>query len=178
METHISSLTRRDFLKLAVYGMLGLSLPGFPSSNVPQTNYFDLRGRVIEKSLWMYEEPSLQSNRVEMFWRDLIIPLTGAAISEDEEAYNRVWYEVDGKGYVYSGSVQPVDTVLNQPVRAVPSSGLLGEITVPFSDAHEEPDTSTKVAHRLYYETVHWITQTATDTGGKTWYRLLDDKFD
>ena len=126
----------------------------------------------------MYDEPSLQSKRVEMFWRDLIVPLTGAAISEDEEAYNRVWYEVDGKGYVYSGSVQPVNTVLNQPVRDVPPSGLLGEITVPFSDAHEEPDTATKVAHRLYYETVHWITDTATGADGKTWYRLLDDKFD
>ena len=116
MQTPISALSRRDFLKLAGYGMLGLSLPDFPRSLFTQTYYSDLQGRVIEKSLWMYDEPSLQSNRVEMYWQDLIIPLTGAAISEDDEAYNRVWYEVDGKGYVYSGSVQPVSTVLNQPV--------------------------------------------------------------
>ena len=178
MQAPISSLSRRDFLKLAGYGMLGVSLPDLPRSLFTQTYYSNLQGRVIEKSLWMYDEPSTQANRVEMYWRDLIIPLTGAAISENEEAYNRVWYEVDGKGFVYSGSVQPVSTALNQPVSEVPPSGLLGEITVPFTDAHEEPDAAAKVAHRLYYETVHWITKRTTDPDGHAWYCLLDDKFD
>ena len=178
METPISALSRRDFLKLAGYGMLGLSLPDFSSSSLTQPFYSDLQGRVIEKSLWLHAEPSMQANRVELYWRDLVIPLTGAAISEDDEAYNRVWYEVDGKGYVYSGSVQPVSTVLNQPVSDVPPSGLLGEITVPFTDAHEEPDVAAKVAHRLYYETVHWITKRSTGPDGHAWYCLLDDKFD
>jgi len=176
MDMPIGEFSRRDFLKLAGYGMLGLLLPDLPRSHITQTYYSDLQGRVTEGSLWMYDAPSPESNRVEMYWRDLVIPLTGAAISEDEAAYNRVWYEVDGKGFVYSGSVQPVNTVLNRPVRDVPPSGLLGEITVPFTDAHEEPDATAKVAHRLYYETVHWITQTAIGADGKTWYRLLDDK--
>ncbi len=178
METPISALSRRDFLKLAGYGMLGLSLPDFSRSDFTQTFYSDLQGRVIAKSLWMYDEPSPQSNRIEMYWRDLVVPLTGAAISEDEEAHNRVWYEIDGRGYVYSGSVQPVKTVLNQPVSEVPPDGLLGEISVPFTDAHEEPDAASKAAQRLYYETVHWITKTTNDADGKTWYRLLDDKWD
>lgn len=178
MGTSIGALTRRDFLKLAGYGVLGLVLPDFPRSIFTQPFYSDLQGRVIEKSLWMYAKPSLQSDRVEMYWRDLIIPLTGAAVSEDEEAYNRVWYEVDGKGFVYSGGVQPVRTILNKPVEDVPLNGLLGEISVPFTDAHEEPDVATKVAQRLYYETVHWITQTTIGADGQTWYCLLDDKFD
>ena len=177
MQSPISALSRRDFLKLAGYGMLGLSLPDFSHNFISQAFDSDLQGRITEKSLWMYDEPSSKSNRVEMYWRDLIIPLTGAAISDDEEAYNRVWYEVDGKGYVYSGSVQPVDTVLNDPVSEVPPSGLLGEISVPFSDAHEEPDASTAVVQRLYYETVHWITETAIGADGQTWYCLLDDKW-
>jgi lipoprotein-anchoring transpeptidase ErfK/SrfK len=178
MSSPLSSLTRRDFLKLAGTGILGLSLPGFSRSPFTQTYYSDLQGRVIDKSLWMYDEPSLESKRVGMYWRDLIVPLTGAAISGDESAHNRVWYEVDGKGYVYSGSVQPVRTLLNKPVNDVPPSGLLGEISVPFTDAHEEPDADSKVAHRLYYETVHWITKTSTGADGQTWYCLLDDKFD
>jgi lipoprotein-anchoring transpeptidase ErfK/SrfK len=133
---------------------------------------------VTDKVLWSYDAPSEQANRVEMYWRDLVVPLSGAAISENEEAYNRVWYEVEEKSYVYSGGVQPVITLLNEPVSEVPPSGLLGEITVPFTDAHEEPDVSTKVAHRLYFETVHWITQTVIGADGKAWYRLLDDKLD
>lgn len=178
METPINALSRRDFLKLAGYGMLGLSLPDFSRSNFSQTFYSDLQGRVIAKSLWMYDEPSPQSKRIEMYWRDLVVPLTGAAISDDKEAHNRVWYEVDGRGYVYSGSVQPVKTVLNQPVSEVPPNGLLGEISVPFTDAHEKPDAASNVAHRLYYETVHWITKSTIDAGGQAWYRLLDDKWD
>lgn len=176
MGSPLNALSRRDFLKLAGYGLLGLSLPDFPHT-VNQNYYSNLQGRVIEKSLWMYDEPSFQAKRIEMFWKDLVIPLTGAAISEDENAHNRVWYEVDGKGYVYSGDVQPVSTLLNTPVSEVPSSGLLGEISVPFSDAHIEVDTTSEVVYRLYYETVHWITKVITSENGQIWYRLLDDKW-
>jgi lipoprotein-anchoring transpeptidase ErfK/SrfK len=178
MESPLSTLSRRDFLKLAGYGMLGLSLPNFPRRLSTQIFDPDLQGRVIEGSLWMYDEPSSDSKRVELYWHDLIVPLSGAAISADEDAYNRVWYQVDGKGYVYSGSVQPVRTQLNQAVDEVPPAGLLGEISVPFTDAHEEPDTATEVLQRLYYETVHWITRAEIGADGRTWYRLLDDKFD
>jgi lipoprotein-anchoring transpeptidase ErfK/SrfK len=177
METPIGELSRRDFLKLAGYGMLGLSLPNFSPRLFAQAFDANLQGRITENLLWMYNEPSPKSDQVEMYWRDLVIPITGAAISEDEEAYNRVWYEVDGNGYVYSGGVQPVATLLNDPVSEVPPDGLLGEISVPFTDAHEEPDTGSPVAHRLYYETVHWITESVVGADGQTWYRLLDDKF-
>jgi lipoprotein-anchoring transpeptidase ErfK/SrfK len=176
MQPPISAISRRDFLKLAGYSMLGLTLPDFSQTFKTQTFDADLQGRVIEKSLWMYSEPTPESERVEMFWRDLVVPLTGAAISEDEEAYNRVWYEVDSKGYVYSGSIQPVNALLNNPVSEVPASGLLGEVSVPFTDAHEEPDADSPVAHRLYYETVHWITDSVIGADGEAWYRLLDDK--
>lgn len=177
MNPLLSAISRRDFLKLTGYGMLGLSLPDFSQKFTSQSFDDDLQGRITEKSLWMYAEPSTESEKVEMYWRDLVIPLTGAAISEDEEAYNRVWYEVDDQGYVYSGGVQPVNTVLNDPVSDVPPNGLLGEITVPFTDVHEEPDAEAAVVHRLYYETVHWITDVVIGADGETWYRLLDDKW-
>jgi len=177
MQSPLSALSRRDFLKLAGYGMLGVSLPDFSQTFSVQTFDTNLEGRVTEKSLWMYAEPSSKSERVEMYWRDLVVSLTGAAISPDEEAYNRVWYEVEGKGYVYSGGVQPVETLLNEPVSEVPLRGLLGEISVPFTDAHEEPDANTPVTHRMYYETVHWITDSVIGADGQAWYRLLDDKW-
>jgi lipoprotein-anchoring transpeptidase ErfK/SrfK len=178
MGSPINALSRRDFLKLASYGILGLALPDFSPNSLVQPFDTNLEGRVTEKSLWMYDEPSSKSKRVEMYWRDLVIPISGAAISEDEEAYNRVWYAVGDKGYVYSGSVQPVVTLLNDPVSEVPPDGLLGEISVPFTDAHEDPDDSTPVTHRLYYETVHWITDSVIGSDGQAWYRLLDDKWE
>ena len=178
METPLSAFSRRDFLKMAGYGLLGLSLPDLSQSFNKQSFGTDLQGRITEKSLWMYDEPSLKSKRVEMYWRDLILPLSGAALSDDKEAYNRIWYEVGEEGYVYSGGVQLVETLLNEPVSEVPPGGLLGEISVPFADAHEEPDTSSAVAQRLYFETVHWITEVAAGSDGQAWYRLLDDKWD
>jgi lipoprotein-anchoring transpeptidase ErfK/SrfK len=178
MQLSINALSRRDFLKLTSYGILGLALPDFSQNFLVQPFDTNLQGRVTEKSLWMYDEPSSQSKRVEIYWRDLVIPISGAAISEDEEAYNRVWYEVGDKGYVYSGNVQPVVTLLNDPINDIPPEGLLGEISVPFTDAHEEPDASTSVTHRLYYETVHWITDSVIGTDGQAWYRLLDDKWE
>lgn len=177
MDTPISAFTRRDFLKLAGYGLLGLSIPDFSHNLFKRSFEADLQGRITEKLLWMYDEPSSKSNRVEMYWRDLILPLSGAALSDDAEAYNRIWYEVDGQGYVYSGSIQPVVTLLNDPVSEVPPGGLLGEVSVPYTDAHEEPDVSSTVAQRLYFETVHWLTEAAVGADGQTWYRLLDDKW-
>lgn len=177
METPLSACSRRDFLKLAGYGLLGLS---FPSSSQTHSKHFfedGLQGRVTDKSLWMHEEPTAKSNRVEMYWQDLVVPLSGAALSDDEEAYNRIWYEVDGRGYVYSGGIQPVMTLLNRPASEVPPGGLLGEISVPFTDAHEEPDPATPVAQRLYFETVHWIMGASAGEDGETWYRLMDDKW-
>jgi lipoprotein-anchoring transpeptidase ErfK/SrfK len=178
MDTPSSAFSRRDFLKLAGYGLLGLAFPDFSLTFSNQTFDSGLQGRITEKSLWMYAEPNTKSERVEMYWRDLVIPLTGAAISDDAEAYNRVWYEVEKQGYVYSGGVQPVATLLNNPVVEVPPGGLLGEISVPFTDAHKEPDTDTGVVQRLYFETVHWVTDSVTGLDGRVWYRLLDDKWD
>lgn len=168
--------SRRDFLKLSGYGLLGLLAPDFSWPGLTQGFDQNLQGRVTSNTLWLYGEPSYQSERIEMYWRDVVFSLTGAAISEDESAYNRIWYEVDGRGYVYSGSVQPVRTVLYEPELQIPSGGLLGEISVPFTDAHEEPDTKTSVVHRMYYETVHWINGQAVGTDGQIWYKLLDDK--
>jgi len=175
MNAPFNMLSRRDFLKLAGCGLLGLATPDLsPFLQNPDTK---LQGRITDNTLWSHDEPSQDARRIEMYWRDLVIPITGAVISEDEKAHNRIWYEVQDQGYVYSGGVQPVQTLLNQPVEEIPTRGLLGEISVPYTDAHEEPDPDNAVAHRLYYETVHWIVGKAIGADGQTWYRLLDDKW-
>jgi lipoprotein-anchoring transpeptidase ErfK/SrfK len=175
MNAPTNMLSRRDFLRLAGCGMLGMAIPDL--SPFLQNTETELQGRITDNTLWSHAEPSQNAGRVEMYWRDLVIPITGAVVSEDEDAHNRIWYEVEKQGYVYSGGVQPVQTHLNQPVQEIPARGLLGEISVPYTDAHEEPDPDAAVAHRLYYETVHWIMGKTIGADGQTWYRLLDDKW-
>jgi hypothetical protein len=113
-----------------------------------------------------------------MYWRDLLFNIVGTALDEDTEAYNRVWYETEDGSYLYSGWVQPVRTLLNEPFTgSFPLDGLLGEISVPFTDAYEWADITSKVKYRLYYETTHWALASARGPDGNVWYQLLDDKY-
>jgi lipoprotein-anchoring transpeptidase ErfK/SrfK len=171
------NLSRRDFLKLSGYGLMGMLLPSL-RLHLPQQDGFDnLQGRVTDRIIWTYDAPDFKAKKLKLHWRDLIVPITNTTISDDESAYNRVWYEVQGGGYVYSGSIQPVRTILNEP-KQISLKGALGEVSVPYTDAREEPNANTKVVYRLYYETTHWIEASAIDPAdGSIWYYLLDDKF-
>jgi lipoprotein-anchoring transpeptidase ErfK/SrfK len=170
-------LSRRDFLKLGGYGLMGIFLQNLPSYFPQQDDFVNLQGRMIDRTVWTYEEPNLKSRRVKLYWHDLVIPITNTTIGEDESAYNRVWYQLEDGGYAYSGGIQPVRTILNQP-QQIPARGALGEVSVPYTDAYIEADSNTDFAYRLYYETVHWVTGVVTGTDRNIWYRLLDDKFD
>lgn len=171
-----SYFSRRDFLKLSGYGLMGMFLPNLSLN--PSNDIFDtLLGRVIDRSLWSYDEPDRKSKRKKLYWHDLTLRITNSTISEDVNAYNRVWYEVEEGGYVYSGSIQPVRTVLNEP-KLVSLDGALGEVSVPFTDAHLEANPNSELVYRLYYETVHWVTASAVLSDGSIWYALLDDKFE
>src|SRR6266516_7625426 len=95
-----SSFSRRDFLKLTGYGLLGMFLPNLPL-NFPQTDDFDnLQGRVTDRFIWSYSDPNFKAKRKRLYWRDLVMSITNTTIGEDETAYNRVWYEVDYGGYI------------------------------------------------------------------------------
>ena len=162
---------------LGGYSLMGMILKDLPSRFPQQDNFVNLQGRMIDHTVWTYEEPSLKSRRVKLYWHDLVIPITNTTIGEDKSAYNRVWYQLEEAGYAYSGEIQPVRTILNQP-QQIPARGALGEVSVPYTDAYMEADANSDFAYRLYYETVHWVSGAVTGTDRTIWYRLLDDKFD
>lgn len=183
MDDPTRGLSRRDFLKLSGLGLLGLIIPGRPLSffsdlGPDAASEPPLQGRVVSGVLWAYDIPSTKGKRVKLYWRDLIVNIDSTAIDEDASAYNRIWYRLEDGSYLYSGWVQPVHTILNEPVAAFPNEGLLGEISVPFTDAYQSPDPASKVKYRLYYETTHWVLESVAGPDGSAWYRLLDDKFD
>lgn len=172
-----TNFSRREFLKLTGLSFAGLFLPNsFQRHN--QDDIFDnLQGRVLDRTLWSYDAPSFKGKRQKIYWRDLVLNIANTTISDDQKAYNRIWYETEDGGYVYSGSVQPVRTILNQP-RPITLQGALGEISVPFTDAYLSLDANAPVVYRLYYETVHWVTASALHpVDGSMWYVLMDDKF-
>jgi lipoprotein-anchoring transpeptidase ErfK/SrfK len=169
--------SRRDFLKLSGYGLMGIFLPELSSQLSQQDEFSNLQGRIIDRIVWAHEEPNSKSKRTKLYWHDLVVPITNTTVSDDESAYNRIWYELEDGGYAYSGGIQPVRTILNKP-QQIPTRGVLGEVSVPYTDAYLEADTNSDLMYRLYFETVHWVAGAVDSTDGSIWYRLLDDKFD
>jgi lipoprotein-anchoring transpeptidase ErfK/SrfK len=169
--------SRRDFLKLGSYGLMGIFLPDLSAHLPRQDDFASLQGRIIDRIVWAYDEPDSKSKRAKLYWHDLVVPITNTTIGDDEAAYNRVWYELEEGGYAYSGGIQPVRTILNKP-QQIPTRGVLGEVSVPFTDAYLGAETSSDLIYRLYYETVHWVAGAVDSTEGSVWYRLLDDKYD
>ena len=172
-----SIFSRRDFLKLSGYSLMGLCLPAFASYLPPQDEFTNLQGRIIDRLVWAHDEPHTNSKRSKLYWHDLVVPITNTTLSDDESAYNRVWYQLEDGGYAYSGGIQPVRTILNQPAE-IPTRGALGEVSVPYADAYSEADPSSDFIYRLYYETVHWVMSAVDSSDGSLWYQLLDDKYD
>jgi hypothetical protein len=173
------ALTRRDFLKLGGLGLLGMLTPSLPLQAL-EDPFKGISGRVASPVLWTYNRPSTNGERVKMYWRDLILPISGVTVNEEEpEAYNRIWYQVGENAFAYSGNIQPVRTLLNPPSLNIPAAGRLAEVTVPYTDALTQPDPQAKVGYRIYYETVHWVLSAVkSQADGETWYEILDDKWD
>ena len=155
---------------------MGMVLPALPLRELQQDEFSNLQGRVIERTIWSHDAPDTKSGKRKLYWHDLVLPIANTAISSDETAYNRIWYELKEGGYVYSGGIQPVRTLLNQP-QQISLKGTLGEVSVPFTDARSSLDDNADVLYRLYYETVHWVKASGISSrDGSVWYYLLDDK--
>jgi lipoprotein-anchoring transpeptidase ErfK/SrfK len=135
------------------------------------------QGRVTTPTLNAYDTPALTGQVVKAYGRDFILPIIGILISEDETAYNRVWYKVSEGCYVYSGAIQPVRTLLNPQVSILPLEGALAEVTVPYTDARWNAGKEKEVAYRFYYETTHWVVGLVQDDSGNPWYKVYDDKW-
>ena len=171
-------LSRRDFLKLSALSLLGLALPRrlgrrSLSTALPPGQ----QGRVAWDKVTLHRLPSTASVRLRTYWRDDVFPITHAVIGDGEPSYNRIWYYVPGEGYVHSGPIQPVRTVLQEP-HPVPPGGVLAEVTVPYTDACWDPAPHARLAYRLYYATLHRVIAVVRGADDQAWYEIQDDKWD
>jgi hypothetical protein len=168
------TLSRREFLKVSGMGLLSFFLPLMPyRQEVTQEE----QGRILEYDVFLYETTSFQSKVRKKLWKDMVFPISEVTVGDGEPSFNRIWYSVNGEGFVHSGSVQPVKTILNEVGSDIPETGVLAEVTVPFTDAHWRPDKQFAVAYRLYYETTHWVSGLVYDKAGQPWYRIAEDKW-
>lgn len=171
----MTGLTRREFLRLTSFGIIGWAATPLRSLTAPEAPQL---GRVAVAKAGVYEQASFRSRHLKTYWKDMVLPINAATLGDDEPAHNRIWYRIAHEGYVHSGVIQPVQTRINSPVESLPSKGALAEVTVPYTDVHWGPGKNFPFAYRFYYETTHWVTALVQDRGGEPWYQVLDDKWD
>jgi hypothetical protein len=193
-----SPLSRREFLKLSGTGLFGLLLSplGFslaiteisedqrfqgvkPIYQADLRNlYPDQQGRVVETKATLYNTPSLSGKKIKDIWQDSVIPITNVTVGDDSIPFNRIWYHIGDEGYIHSGVIQPVRTLINPPIANIPAEGSLAEVTVPFTDARWGPDKDQLFAYRYYYGTTHWVIGLEHEGHLGYWYRVMDDKWE
>ncbi len=183
MTTKNHSLSRRSFLKLGALSLAACALrpapspggwlrpypPGEPDEKI-------MLGRVTRRSIPVYLLPDEQSRPLGRLERDALVYLFEEVQSPAGPAHNPRWYRVEG-GYVHSAYIQRVDRLrLNTTLGAVPECGLLGEITMPYSQAYRINNYGDwRKVYRLYFGSQHWITSILDDEAGLRWYGVTDE---
>ncbi len=168
-------LSRREFIKLTGGALLGFFLSDLPLDNV-QAAHPPLQGRVVYRSLIVRDAPAFSGMQINSILRDRTVDIIDQVFGGAEGDYNRIWYKLGNGSFVYSGGVQPVNTQLNHLVPDIPSTGVLGEITIPFADSFWAINRSPSPGPRLYYGSTHWIDGLVTDQrDGTLWYKAYDN---
>jgi hypothetical protein len=182
----LAHLSRREFLKLSGAGLLSLfwlpfldKVERYTRLNEPAAAQGPAirLGRCVDDNVEVYDRPTFSGKLRRAYWRDVVLKIEEVTIGDNVPAYNRVWYRVNGEGYAHSGKIQPVDLVINKVERSVPSYGRLARVTVPYTDTIRNLKRTDEMAYRLYYDTVHWVTNVTVDADKHTRYELYDDKF-
>jgi hypothetical protein len=175
----LTSVTRKDFLKLSLLGFLGAGFspgPSLPGSRKTR----GIIGRIAadEKVIYIYKEPDYESEVVRKTSFDELLHLYYELEIQDGDHPLAYWYRVWG-GYLPGVYVQHTRYRLNQPVDDISDCGNLAEVTVPYTEAYSFSEyQGWKKKYRLYYETTHWITGVKPGPDKKLWYELTSQLSD
>jgi len=165
-------ISRREFLKIGGGSILASIIPSIQATESVPEQF----GRVLDMNAKIYSIPSLRGHEIRSLVKDEVIPITAITLGDQATHANQVWYDSDGEGYVHSSAVQPVNVRLNKVPAHIPETGVLAQVSVPYTDAFLGPGKEYSFAFRLYYETTHWIHGIKRGINGESWYRILDDK--
>lgn len=168
-------LSRRDFLKLSGAGLLGAFLAELRLERAFASTA--AQGRMTQSGIYLYSEPSFKARTSHIFGKDEVVNITGEADGDVGNPYNKKWYQLNNEGYTYSGWVQPVETNYQKSIFQIPTSGQLGEVTVPFTVTHLSPAFWADHGYRIYYGTTHWVTGVSVNRYEKgVWYEIYDSE--
>lgn len=172
----LNQLTRRDFLKLTASGALGLVLSELGLNHAfaaPPAS----KGLALFSGVPIYDAPKVNANKVDLIGKDKVVDLLDEVQGEYfDNIHNTTWYVVDG-GYVHSAPVMPVEMNYQKPVYEIPAEGQLAEVSTGYSLTYRSPFSRASNAHRIYYESTHWVKKVIVARDEKTvWYEIYDNE--
>ena len=174
----MKALSRRDFLKLSGTAFASPLLPRSwrsPQANNPIEWLAGVPlGRVTPKRIRLVSRPHPDGERLDYKYQDDIFQVLRSVVGTGFYPHNHVWFETPD-GYAYSSWVQPVRFDPNEPLPVVSGEGIYVELSVPYSDAHAEPDPEAPLVYRLYYSSAYQINDRVAAADGSVWYRLNDE---
>lgn len=174
--TMINDVSRRNFLKTSCAVIGGIFTTKYPHRPVADEWDGPLGlGRVTANFINIYEQPDFNSTRISKLERDNLVWLFEEFTSSFGPNHNPIWY-LTKNGYAHSGYIQRIDQkIINQPLVQIPESGILGEITVPYTSSFRFTRLDGwQPLYRLYYQSLHWVTGIDEGPDGRPWYRLTD----
>ncbi len=170
----MTNLTRREFLKLGGATLAGVTFLPLPPRDQTARQEGHL-GRITDWSVRVRAEPDYHAPTVRYQRLDDTVTYFEEVKAEGRNPHNPVWFRVIG-GYIYSSYVQPVEVHLNTPLQHIPSEGLWGEISIPYTDARYRPSPDAYRIYRMRYSSVHRIAEAVWGTDHRLWYRLHDSQ--
>jgi len=166
-------LTRRDFIRLGGAALAGIALRPLPLADRIRSHHS--LGRVATGSAWVREEPSQRAAIVRRLRIDDTVAVFEEVEAEGINPHNPIWFRLID-GYIYSSSVQPVERALNRPLQDIPPGGLLGEVSVPYTDARYSPSPRASRSYRLRYSSAYRIAEAVVGEDHRIWYRVHESQ--
>ena len=174
--------SRRDFIKFSALASAG-ALIDFRSGN--ETTLFKrfeqsetgLLGRVFKDGTASYSDPSVVAQQIALHNYNDVLTLRDTIIKKSDQAVNEVWYRLDDDSFIHSHDVQLVENQLNAPQSKISSSGLLAEVTVPFTDAWNSSTNGKKSNQIFFYGSTHWVYGLGEDKEKNFYYLVKEDRW-
>ena len=166
-------ISRREFLKISALGLTSLAFR--PTYDFGELADSEKIARVATESVSVYSQPDDKSTIKFQRFRDEIVNIYYEVISDKSPEYNPLWYRVWG-GYIHCAHMQRVHIRVN-PVPDKLNEGIhLAEITVPYAQSFlQRKQGEWTPIYRLYFGTLHWISEIVDGPDGKPWYRIKDE---
>jgi hypothetical protein len=187
-----TSLSRRDFIKLAGLGLGTLAFEPHHIQSLPALAQFlagDYLGRVAVTpnfySTELRSQPNENAPAIRNVNQDEVVAWQREVIgSTAHGGFSTRWVQTPD-GFIYASHLQPVRNLPNTPLTGLPAGkpGFWVEVTVPYVDLLLPPGASpispgvkytlqTSQPLRLYYGQVVWIDQIGAGPNGSVLYRF------